>query len=128
MFNSDEYHSNPIALAWMIKLYMAENLPKITISKFNDINNQDEFNCLIDNKINQLTDFEMRKTINNCFAILTKELNLAEQLKSNKEDNTEIKLTWDSVIGSMLTAFIEKKEDPIVEFNFLRDNRSKLFK
>ncbi|MFV9998356.1 MAG: hypothetical protein AB8W37_12635 [Arsenophonus endosymbiont of Dermacentor nuttalli] len=72
VFNSDECHSDSIALAWMIKLYMAENLPKITISKFNDINNQDEFNCLIDNKINRITDLEMRKTINNCFSTLTK--------------------------------------------------------
>lgn len=54
VFNSDKCYSDPIGLAWMIKHYIAESLPKITIKEFNDSNNQAEFKDILDNKINQI--------------------------------------------------------------------------
>lgn len=121
VFNSDECYSDPIASAWMVKYYIAENLPKITIEEFNDSKNQDEFNGLLDNKINQINCERTRENIQACFSTIAKAVNLAEQLKTN---NAEIKLTQASIFGSMLTAFIEKSTDPLAELNFMKDKQS----
>lgn len=54
VFNNDNCYSNPIVLAWMVKLYINENMPKITIEEFDIITkqekNQNKLNCLIEEK------------------------------------------------------------------------------
>ncbi|HGJ5880598.1 MAG TPA: hypothetical protein ACHBZ9_16500 [Arsenophonus nasoniae] len=174
VFNSDKCYSDPIGLAWMIKHYIAESLPKITIKEFNDSNNQAEFKDILDNKINQIECNITRENIKNCFVAiketlnaagkletakklleknlisakefnlskefdlakvsLTKKLNVDKKLLDNglevhehKDDKKIIinsTLTKDSIIGSMLTAFIAKSADPIAELNFMRDKQS----
>ncbi|QBY43557.1 hypothetical protein QE197_08940 [Arsenophonus nasoniae] len=174
VFNSDKCYSDPIGLAWMIKHYIAESLPKITIKEFNDSNNQAEFKDILDNKINQIECNITRENIKNCFVAIKETLNAAEKLETAKKlleknlisakefnlskefdlakvsltkklnvdkklldnglevhehkDDKKIiinsTLTKDSIIGSMLTAFIAKSADPIAELNFMRDKQS----
>lgn len=179
VFNSDKCYSDPIGLAWMIKHYIARNLPKITIDEFNNNKNQTKFNELLDNKINQIESDMTRENIKSCFATiknslmiaenltlakellekklnsakesnLSKQFDLANELKLNKEllakelkldeklldnglevvecgDDKKITvnstLTKDSIIGSMLTAFIAKSEDPVAELSFMKDKQ-----
>ncbi|WGL97093.1 hypothetical protein QE177_07535 [Arsenophonus sp. aPb] len=113
-FNNDNCFSDPIALAWMVKLYIDQNMPKITMEEFNTINGQKLeqklLADLIEKKIDQVNSNKTKDNLKACFTTIANTLKFGKTLGSNDNPFNSV-----NIIGSMLTGLIKQPEEFVAE-------------
>ncbi|WGL97092.1 hypothetical protein QE177_07530 [Arsenophonus sp. aPb] len=117
-FSTPELQSEPIALAWMVKTYLGEFFPKVTMDELDKIMTmdksapeevqqldqivaQEEFKHLMDDKINTIISEKTQNNLKACFASMAQALRLAES-----DENIQ-GLTKSSIVTSMLPRVID---------------------
>lgn len=117
-FSTPELQSEPIALAWMVKTYLGEFFPKVTmdeldiimtmdksvpdeVQQLDQVVAQEEFKNLIDDKISTIGSEETQKNLKACFA------SMAQALCLIKSDDNIQGLTKSSILTSMLPRIID---------------------
>ncbi|WGL94332.1 hypothetical protein [Arsenophonus nasoniae] len=117
-FSTPELQSEPIALAWMVKTYLGEFFPKVTmdeldkimpmdksapeaVQQLDQVVAQEEFKHLMDDKINTITSEKIQNNLKACFATMAEGLRLIE-----REPDIQ-GLTKSSIVTSMLPRVID---------------------
>lgn len=115
VFSNESFQSEPIPLSWMVKTYLGDFFPKVNLKQLDWVIAQEDFDSLINEKINVSGSEEIQNNLKACFGSMAAALRLVEH------DQDIQGLTKSSIVTSMLPRMIAIAPENFISYNTTKD-------